>query len=177
MILIGFGSNQPFCGVPPADVVRAAAAAVHQATGFVAGSRLYASPAWPDPTDPAFVNAVAAVRWTDTPDRLLIALQRIEAAFGRRRSLRNAPRTLDLDLIAFGDEVRVARRPDGLSLPHPMLDKRDFVLAPLLEVAPGWRCPATGRSARAMLARLPERTATPIDDAPPLLTGALVGRS
>jgi len=89
----------------------------------------------------------------DAPDpaALLAALQAIEARFGRVRPYPNAPRTLDLDLLDLDGLVRAA--PDPM-LPHPRLHQRAFVLAPLLDVAPGWRHPRLGLKAAELLAAL-----------------------
>lgn len=104
----------------------------------LARSSWWASRAWPDPTDPPFLNGVVIVRTEHDPHALMAALGRIEDAFGRRRGVRNAPRTLDLDLIAFG---RLTDDLDGLILPHPRAAERLFVMGPLAEVAPGWAHP------------------------------------
>ena len=72
-------------------------------------------------------------------------LTQIEIIFGRRRTYRNAPRTLDLDLIAYGREVR--RGGTDLILPHPRAIQRRFVMAPLAEIAPHWQDPVTGQRA------------------------------
>lgn len=113
-------------------------------------SSLYGSPAWPNPADPPFVNAALGLLSAPPPATLLAALHGIEAAFGRRRALKNAPRTLDLDLLAYG-----GLRSDGpLLLPHPGLESRDFVLAPLAEIAPDFRSPASGRTIAGLLAAL-----------------------
>ncbi|MCB2097308.1 MAG: 2-amino-4-hydroxy-6-hydroxymethyldihydropteridine diphosphokinase [Parvularculaceae bacterium] len=161
MILIGLGSSLPFCGSQPQEVVPAAIRAIGAMATLEKVSRLYASPAWPDPADPAFVNAVIAVRSNLGPDRLLAGLHVIEAAFGRERSRRNAPRTIDLDLLAYGSLVQEggAGKP---TLPHPGLSSRDFVLAPLCDIDPDWLCPRLGKTARDLLAALPSRSATPI---------------
>lgn len=148
----------PFCDMPPADVVSSAITAIGVFAPVTARSRLYASPAWPDPSDPDFVNAVIAVEWPGEPARLLESLHRVEAAFGRVRSKKNAPRTLDLDLLAFGEEISA----EAPVLPHPRLESRDFVLAPLCDIAPDWRSPASGRSAREMLDALEKCAARPI---------------
>jgi 2-amino-4-hydroxy-6-hydroxymethyldihydropteridine diphosphokinase len=115
-------------------------------------SPFYRTPAWPDPSDPPFVNAVALVQTPLGPPGLLQALHGIEAAFGRERSRPNAPRTLDLDLIDYDGRVE-----DGPPLlPHPRVTARAFVLRPLADVAPGWTHPVTRQSVAALLAALPE---------------------
>lgn len=90
-----------------------------------------------DAAGPDYWNAVAALRCDLTPEALLDALQSIEAAHGRRRppGSHNAPRTLDLDLLDFDGLTRQGAR---LTLPHPRLHLRAFVLAPLAEILPGW---------------------------------------
>ncbi len=158
MILIAAGSNLPFCGVDSQQLVLRAFFAVGRVARIDAMSPLYHSPAWPDPADPPFVNAVAAVSTGLSAAALLEALHAIEAGFGRRRSLKNAPRTLDLDLIAYHEECRESAG-NGLVLPHPRLAERDFVLAPLRDIAPEWRDPRSGETAAALLARLPARSA------------------
>ena len=91
---------------------------------------------------PDFINAVASVQTTLKPQALLAALLAIENRHGRRRVMRNAPRTLDLDLLLYGEEVFDQ---DGLTLPHPRLHERAFVLAPLAEIAPDATVPGRGR--------------------------------
>lgn len=159
MILVGLGSSLAFCGVEPQDLLRLAMRAISTIAPVAERSRLYRSPAWPDPGDPPFVNAVLALVCAPPPDALLESLVRIEDAFGRRRGRKNAPRTLDLDLLAYDREIR-AEGP--LLLPHPGIARRDFVLAPLCDIAPDWVCPLSGRSAQAMLAALKTVTATPV---------------
>ena len=107
----------------------------------LARSSWWRSAAWPDPADPPFLNGVVIVRTDHDPHALMAALGRIEEAFGRRRGLRNAPRTLDLDLIAWG---RLSGDLDGLILPHPRAAERKFVMGPLAEIAPDWAHPGGG---------------------------------
>jgi 2-amino-4-hydroxy-6-hydroxymethyldihydropteridine diphosphokinase len=94
-----------------------------------------------DATGPDYVNAVAEVRTTLSAPDLLAALQRIEAAHGRTRPFPNAPRTLDLDLLLHGDAVVVS---PALTLPHPRMHQRAFVLVPLAELAPDAAIPGAG---------------------------------
>ncbi|MEO0399435.1 MAG: 2-amino-4-hydroxy-6-hydroxymethyldihydropteridine diphosphokinase [Pseudomonadota bacterium] len=163
MILVGLGSNLPFCRAAPEKTVSRAMAALEGLGAVVLRSSLYRSPAWPDPTDPPYVNAVVAVTSSLEPLLFLRGLQSIEAAFGRRRDRPNAPRTLDLDLLAYHDAVLEAPR---LKVPHPRLVDRDFVLAPLCEIAPDWRHPVLGDTAADLFARLPACGARRIADAP-----------
>jgi 2-amino-4-hydroxy-6-hydroxymethyldihydropteridine diphosphokinase len=108
----------------------------------VACSSLYGS-APVDAGGPDYVNAVAALETTLMAPALLVALQRIEQAEGRERPYRNAPRTLDLDLLLYGDG-RIDS--PGLVVPHPRIQERAFVLQPLAEIAPA-RVPAAALAA------------------------------
>jgi 2-amino-4-hydroxy-6-hydroxymethyldihydropteridine diphosphokinase len=123
---------------------------LHEATtalGEITGTRLLrASSLWRTAPlghaqQPDFINAVAEVASTLTPRALLAALLALEQRFGRERSFANAPRTLDLDLLLHGDAV--VNTPD-LTLPHPRMHLRAFVLLPLLEIAPGLVLPLHG---------------------------------
>ena len=90
---------------------------------------------------PDFINAVAALDTTLAPLALLAALQAIELQFGRQRPYANAPRTLDLDLLLHGHALL---QTPALTLPHPRLQQRAFVLQPLLEIAPDLAAPGLG---------------------------------
>jgi 2-amino-4-hydroxy-6-hydroxymethyldihydropteridine diphosphokinase len=162
MILLGLGSSLTFCGAEPQEVLGFAINAVNEIAPVARVSRFYRSPAWPDASDPPFVNAALSLSNATPPENLLAALHGIEAAFGRTRGRRNAPRTLDLDLLAYGQEVRPDGRGNVVILPHPRLALRDFVLAPLCEVAPDWVCPSTGKTPRQMLAALASVTTVPL---------------
>ena len=94
-----------------------------------------------DAAGPDFFNAVAELHTTLLPPALLKALQAIESAYGRERPYLNAPRTLDLDLLLHGDTVLDT---PALSLPHPRLQLRAFVLRPLLDLAPDLAAPGLG---------------------------------
>lgn len=152
MILIGLGANLPSPAGPPLETLRAALAALgRNETEPLAVSRFYQTPAWPDPGDPPFVNAVAAVRTELSPPGLLLLLQGIERSFGRANGPRNAPRALDLDILDY--DGRIEAGPP--ILPHPRIEARAFVLVPLAEVAPAWRHPVSGRFVEDLIAALP----------------------
>ncbi len=135
---IGLGAN---LGDARATL-RAAVAALAglPGTALLQVSHLYRS-APVDAQGPDFLNAVATVETTLQPTELLQALQAIEHGHGRQRPYRNAPRTLDLDLLLCGETV--LHTPE-LTLPHPRLHLRRFVLAPLLELLPGLQHPLLG---------------------------------
>jgi 2-amino-4-hydroxy-6-hydroxymethyldihydropteridine diphosphokinase len=136
-------------------------------------SRFWKTPAFPAGSGPDYANAAALVSSKVSPTELLAVLHQIEAEFGRDRANgRWSARVLDLDLIAFDNMIlpdtphlkhwidlpldqQKTQAPDQLILPHPRLQDRAFVLAPMAEIAPQWRHPLTGRAVTQMLADLP----------------------
>ena len=147
-IIVALGGNLAPDGALQAQLERAISALPQAGLRVLRRSRLWRSSAWPDASQPPFLNMVAQVQTKLNPEQTLQALHRIEADFGRRRDQPNAPRTVDLDLIAFGRRVRGA----APILPHPRAAERLFVMGPLAEIAPLWRHPISGLSA-AQLAR------------------------
>ena len=126
---------------------------------IVRRSGWWRSAAWPDPSQPAYLNGIVIVDATLSPRGVLAAIHALEAQFGRKRGLANAPRTLDIDLIAYGRE---AIDTPGLTLPHPRAAERRFVMGPLAEIAPDWTHPALGESA----AELAEHATVGVDAEP-----------
>ncbi|NWG86984.1 MAG: 2-amino-4-hydroxy-6-hydroxymethyldihydropteridine diphosphokinase [Hydrogenophilaceae bacterium] len=113
-------------------------------TRLVARSSLYLTKPVGYTDQPDFINAVAQIETGLSPRTLLECLLEIEQRHGRRREFRNAPRTLDLDLLLY--DGLVMHEP-GLTLPHPRMHERGFVLLPLLEIAPDCRIPGIGPAA------------------------------
>ena len=172
--LVAVGSNVSLARNPPVSVVCAAMkklADLENATAHF--SRLYQTPAFPEGAGPDFINAALTLSWQGEAADLLTHLHWVERSFGRTRRTRWEARVLDLDLIAFGDQVlpdletqarwrnlppdRAAEiAPETLILPHPRLAERVFVLAPLADVAPDWAHPVTSLTIAEMLAALPQ---------------------
>jgi 2-amino-4-hydroxy-6-hydroxymethyldihydropteridine diphosphokinase len=146
--LIGLGANIPSGAGLPAKTFNAALAALAKAgVEITAVSPFYETEAWPDPDDPKFLNAVAAIRTGLQPFALLTLLHEVETSFGRKRSVPNAARSLDLDLLDYAGVIL-----DGpVILPHPRIAQRRFVLEPLQAVAPDWRHPVSGQDAGSLL--------------------------
>jgi 2-amino-4-hydroxy-6-hydroxymethyldihydropteridine diphosphokinase len=133
---------------------------------FLAMSSLYRTAPVGLKRQPDFINAVVAVKTHLAPRELLDALFVIEAQFGRERTVKNAPRTLDLDLLLHGDVVMYEV---GLTLPHPRMHERAFVLAPLAEIAPDLFIPGQGPLVE-MLARCSDQRIHTLK--PPMESGA-----
>ena len=122
----------------------------------LATSAVYETEPVGGPPQGPYLNLVALVRTDLAPEALLRAALDAEREAGRMRTVRDAPRTLDVDILFYGDLVQ---RTPSLVLPHPRLHERRFVLVPLAEVAPHWRHPILGYSAAEMLARGADRSA------------------
>ncbi|MBV9108934.1 MAG: 2-amino-4-hydroxy-6-hydroxymethyldihydropteridine diphosphokinase [Gemmatimonadetes bacterium] len=147
-VLIALGAN---LGDPRRQLARA----VEALRGFVAGLRassVYRTEPVGYADQPDFYNQVAAGTTVLSAEELLDRMLAVEREMGRERTFRNAPRVIDLDLLAYGDAVIETPR---LVLPHPGIPTRGFVLHPLAEVAPAWVHPVLGRTARELLSAAP----------------------
>ncbi|MFQ5429205.1 MAG: 2-amino-4-hydroxy-6-hydroxymethyldihydropteridine diphosphokinase [Phycisphaerae bacterium] len=147
---IGLGSN---LGRRKRNIAAALNALEHTREIEIVGvSSLYETSPEGGPDDqPMFINAVAHIKTSLTPERLLAVCQNIEDSLGRKRALRWGPRTIDLDILCYDQVIRAD--PD-LTLPHPMMHERTFVMRPLAEVAPDLMHPTLERTARAILESL-----------------------
>ena len=150
-VVIALGSNLKGPYADSCELLEAALCRFRpEGLDVVARSSWWRSSAWPDPDQPPFINGVVFVETHLDPHATLAALGRIENAFGRDRHAANAPRTLDLDLIAHR---RTVDHESGLVVPHPRARDRRFVMGPLAEIAPDWRCPETGEEASLLAGR------------------------
>jgi 2-amino-4-hydroxy-6-hydroxymethyldihydropteridine diphosphokinase len=159
MIIIGLGGNLPSRFGPPALTLRRALEKLEECGAKpVSCSPFYGSHPVPVSDQPDFVNAVALIKTGLPPGALLQQLLSVEQEIGRSRGEANAARTIDLDLLAYGDICLEGQHPDapGLLLPHPRMHLRGFVLAPLCDIAPEWIHPQLRLSARELFAALPE---------------------
>lgn len=149
-MIVALGSNLPG-DYPDVPALLEAALAAFPAHGLtvVARSGWWRSAAWPDPALPAYTNGVVIVETALSVRATLLQLHEIEAVFGRERHEANAPRTLDLDLIAHG---RTVTGEADVRVPHPRAHERRFVMGPLADVAPRWTHPELGLTAAALAA-------------------------
>ena len=157
IILVAIGANLTSAtGQTPLATCRWAAERLAQLPGLELRrvSRWYATRPVPVSDQPRFINGVAWLSGGIQPGRMLQALHEIEAAAGRQRGVPNAARTLDLDLLAM--DGLVVATPE-LTLPHPRLQDRAFVLAPLRDVRPDWRHPVSGLEVTALLAAVADQ--------------------
>jgi 2-amino-4-hydroxy-6-hydroxymethyldihydropteridine diphosphokinase len=153
MILIALGANLPSRAGGPQQTLEAALKRLE-----TSGIRILARSGWyrtapvPVSDQPWFVNGVARIETTLSAGGLLALLRRTEQEFGRQRTAPNAARTLDLDIIDYDGNVE--NTPE-LTLPHPRMQDRAFVLLPLAEIAPGWRHPVIGKTVESLISALP----------------------
>jgi 2-amino-4-hydroxy-6-hydroxymethyldihydropteridine diphosphokinase len=148
-VFVGLGTN---LGDREAQL-RAAEAQLRGILTSLRGSRVYETEPWGVTEQPRFLNRVVEGETDLSPLALLEALQGIEREMGRVRDVRYGPRTIDLDLLLYGD---MTLETPGLEIPHPRLHERRFVLVPLAELAPDVIHPRLNRSIRELLESIPD---------------------
>jgi 2-amino-4-hydroxy-6-hydroxymethyldihydropteridine diphosphokinase len=166
-VVVGLGANSPGAWGTPAETIAKALGEIERlSVAVLAVSPLYQTAAVGNARQPPYINAVALLDTSLSPDALLRVLKEIERRSGRRGGRPWGPRSLDMDIVDYRglvrhwhggqpDFARAGQRP--LVLPHPLAHKRPFVLRPLLDIAPNWRHPALGQSARTLWRRISKR--------------------
>lgn len=156
-IYIGLGANlsHPKFGPPIRTLRRAVATLNDRGVRLVKHSPWYRTAPVPVSDQPWYFNAVAEIATGLGPDALLATLHGVEDRFGRVRSVRNAPRFIDLDLLDYSSTVKTLKKVGLSIIPHVKLHTRAFVLLPLRDVAPDWRHPVTGTPIDALISALP----------------------
>jgi 2-amino-4-hydroxy-6-hydroxymethyldihydropteridine diphosphokinase len=145
--------------------LRAALEALSGELDIAAVSSLYETDPIGVTDQPAFLNLAVAGRTSKSPEDLLVAVKRIEAAVGRRPTFRWGPRVVDIDIVLYGDEI--VRTP-ALTIPHKELARRAFVLVPMAEIVPNRVHPESGKTVARLLAEVPGRDGVRLYQAPNL---------
>jgi len=174
VFLIALGGNLPSkAGKPEQTLQLALKHLLNSGAEGLSVSRFYSTPCYPAGAGPDYINAAAKLSFAGNAHDLLAILHTVENDFGRERSQRWGRRTLDLDLIAAGDQVLPDRAeferwrtlaspeqsksaPEQLIVPHPRLQDRGFVLVPLNDVAPHWCHPVLKKTISQMLEDIPK---------------------
>ncbi len=155
MILIALGANLPSRFGNPENTLAAAKAELAKAgVAVLKSSRVYTTEPVPASDQPRYKNAVIEISTDLGPLALFGLLKSIEGDFGRVAAERNEARVLDLDILAYNAEILDRQE---LTIPHPRMHLRGFVLEPLREIAPDWMHPVLRRSAEELFHSLPEK--------------------
>ena len=170
--IIGLGANLPSAIGPPAKTLTSALDMIQtEGVTIQKVSQLYSTPCFPSGAGPDYVNAVAVIDTVLSAQDLLLRLHNIEETIGRKRIGRWGQRVIDLDLLAYADEIspnldvfehwqnlpldqQTKEAPEQLILPHPRIQDRAFVLVPLTEIASAWIHPVFKRNAASLLSDL-----------------------
>jgi 2-amino-4-hydroxy-6-hydroxymethyldihydropteridine diphosphokinase len=138
-VFIGLGSNLGNAEQNLSEAVRR----IHPVYPIIAQSSIHITKAQYIEDQPDFCNQVIEIQGQGDPQALLKFLRNIEDQMGRQRTIKYGPRLIDLDIIFFGKLIVTS---ENLTIPHPLFAERNFVLQPLLEIAPNWTCPQSGQS-------------------------------
>ena len=152
IVFLGIGSN---LGSRKKNIEKAKFHLAQQNLNFISVSDYYETPSWPNPKNPKFLNIVLKIKCKIDPLDLLILCKSIEVKLGRTKSIKNAPRVCDIDIIDFDGQVLNYK--DNLYLPHKLMHMRNFVLFPLFEIQKNWLHPAKKINVKTLISQLPDR--------------------
>lgn len=144
MKILAFGSNLPFNNNSPKQNIENAYELLYQnGIKILNKSSFYKSEAYPNKSDPEFCNSAISIETDFEPDVLLKIISKIEESFERKRYIKNSPRTLDIDIISFNNLILDE---ENLTIPHPEIHNRLFVLLPIEEINKTWEHPVLLKS-------------------------------
>ena len=152
---LGIGSN---LGNRYHNIIKAKSNLYLKDIRIVKISNYYESFSWPDPKKPKFLNIVIKISTNVSAKTLLKICNEIESSLGRKKTVKNAPRTCDIDILDYNNEVMT----NGVNLPHPRIHKRNFVLFPLYEINKHWKHPIYKKDIKSMIYSLPKKEITSI---------------
>jgi len=155
MVYIGIGSN---LGNRINNIEHAKFLLRSNGVNILDISSYYETFSWPDPSKPKFINIVIESNTKLPPHKLLKIFKSIEKKLGRSESIRNSPRTCDIDIISYRNKIIS----NGIIIPHKRLSQRNFVLIPLFEIAPYWIHPKTYKSIKKLIFSIPIKDITTI---------------
>ena len=152
---LGIGSN---LGNRYHNIIKAKSNLCTKNIKILKTSNYYESYSWPDPTKPKFLNIVVKIVTNNSVKNLLRICKDVEALLGRKKTFKNAPRTCDIDILDYNNEVSSK----GVNLPHPRIHKRNFVLIPLFETNKHWKHPIFKKDIKSMIYSLSKKEITSI---------------
>ena len=156
MIFLGLGSNlQSDFGDRYKNIELAINYLRENNINLLQKSSFYESVSYPNKNDPEFCNSAVSIDTNISPDKLLSVILEIEETYGRKRYIKNSPRTLDIDIISFDDQIIDE---ENLKIPHPHIQKRLFVLFPVLDLDKNWKHPQLLKSAEDMIKEFDQKS-------------------
>ena len=144
MIYIGIGSN---LGNRIENITKAKYFLDLNGINITKSSNYYETLSWPDPNKPKFINIVVQSNTIESPEKLLKIFKSIEKKLGRKKKLKNSPRTCDIDIISYNQKILTG----NITIPHERMHKRNFVLIPLFELNKNWFHPKTNENIKKLI--------------------------
>ena len=147
-IYLGIGSN---LGNRKLNIEKAKFLLIQNKVKLIKFSKYYETPSWPDPRNPKFLNVVLKVSYNHNPTDLLQICKFIEVKLGRKKNIKNSPRTCDIDMIDYYGKIINL---DIITVPHPRAHLRNFVLYPLRDISPEWVHPLLNKKIEFLIKKL-----------------------